>query len=153
MAEYVHLLGAEDVRAAGNAMRSAADDMRQAASSIDSVLERHQRFLDDWLIRFTEAMQIASPAGETIRSAQDEAMEPVPATGQLPVGAGSPIWAPTHQHLKTRGLYRVVIGHAYIEATMEAAVVYDNAEGMTFIRPSSEFHDGRFLLLTGGDHG
>lgn len=70
MADYVTLLGAEDVRAAGNAMRSAADDMRSAASSIDNALDRHQRFLDDWLIRFTEAMQIASPAGETIRSAR-----------------------------------------------------------------------------------
>lgn len=34
-------------------------------------------------------LQIASPAGERIRSAQDEAMEPVPATGQPPVGTGS----------------------------------------------------------------
>lgn len=37
----------------------------------------------------TALSQIASPAGERIRPAQDEAMEPVPATGQPPVGAGS----------------------------------------------------------------
>lgn len=61
--------------------------------------------LDDWMFRSrvrsrAEAIrrlvqiglahsEIASPAGERIRSAQDEAMEPVPATGQPPVGAGS----------------------------------------------------------------
>jgi N6-adenosine-specific RNA methylase IME4/ParB-like chromosome segregation protein Spo0J len=33
---------------------------------------------------------IASPAGERIQSAQDEAIEPSPATGQPPVGDGSP---------------------------------------------------------------
>jgi hypothetical protein len=61
MAEYMTLLGAEDVRAAGNAMRSAADDMRNAASSIDSTLDRHQRFLDDWLQRFEVALDRAAP--------------------------------------------------------------------------------------------
>lgn len=61
MAEYVTLLGAEDVRSAGNAMRSAADDMRSAASSIDSTLDRHQRFLDDWLQRFEAAIERSAP--------------------------------------------------------------------------------------------
>lgn len=39
--------------------------------------------------RILSETQIASPAGEKIRSAQDEAMEPVTATGQPPVGAVS----------------------------------------------------------------
>lgn len=43
----------------------------------------------DYERRVLSEIQIASPAGERIRSAQDEAMEPVPATGQPPVGAGS----------------------------------------------------------------
>jgi hypothetical protein len=65
MAEYVHLIGAEDVRAAGSRMASAADDMQRAASSIDNALERHQRFLDDWLFRFESVMDKAA------RSASD----------------------------------------------------------------------------------
>ncbi len=57
MAEYVNLIGAEDVSRAGHTMRDASQTMTQAASSISYSLEMHQRFLDDWLTRFTEAMQ------------------------------------------------------------------------------------------------
>ncbi|AMS41219.1 hypothetical protein [Aminobacter aminovorans] len=56
MANYVTLMGAEEVRSAANTMMSAASEMRGAASSIDNALERHQRFLDDWLSRFETAM-------------------------------------------------------------------------------------------------
>lgn len=51
MAEYITLVGAEDVRSAASTMRSAADQMERAASSISHSLECHQRFLDDWLSR------------------------------------------------------------------------------------------------------
>ena len=52
MSDYVHLVGAEDVRTAAITMRSAAEQMQSAAMAIDSSLERHQRFLDEWLERF-----------------------------------------------------------------------------------------------------
>lgn len=90
MAEYVNLVGAEDVSRAGYTMRDAASTISSAAGSIAHALEMHQRFLDDWLLRFTETIQIASPAGETIRSAQDEAMEASPVTAQPAVGEVSP---------------------------------------------------------------
>lgn len=51
MSQYVTLLGAEEVSRAASRMQSAADAMSSAVSSLDSILERHQRFLDDWLIR------------------------------------------------------------------------------------------------------
>lgn len=51
MAEYMHLVGAEQVQNAANTMRSAAETMSRAASEISSALERHQRFLEDWLNR------------------------------------------------------------------------------------------------------
>lgn len=57
MSEYVTLLGAEDVRHAGNAMRSAADDMRNAASTIDTALFQQRQFMDDWLQRFEAAIE------------------------------------------------------------------------------------------------
>ena len=57
MAEYVHLTGAEDVRAAGLDMSNAADQMRAAANHIDDALEHHRRFLDDWLIRLEAAIE------------------------------------------------------------------------------------------------
>jgi acyl carrier protein len=90
MAQHVTLIGAEDVSRAGYSMRDAASTMSSTASSIAHSLEMHQRFMDDWLARFTEAMQIASPAGEKIRSAQDEAMEVSPVTAQPAVGEASP---------------------------------------------------------------
>lgn len=56
MADYITLLGAEDVRSAASSMRSAADTMSSAASHIDHALERHRRFMDDWLSRLEAAL-------------------------------------------------------------------------------------------------
>ena len=57
MADYVTLMGAEQVAGAARMMASAADDMNRAAGNVDSALERHQRFLDDWLMRLADVMQ------------------------------------------------------------------------------------------------
>lgn len=57
MAEYVHLIGSEDVSRAGHNMQHAASEMSPAASSIAHTLEMHQRFMDDWLVRFEEVMK------------------------------------------------------------------------------------------------
>lgn len=57
MAEYMHLIGAEDVRTAANRMASAGADMQQAATIIDSALERHRGFMDDWLQRLEAVMR------------------------------------------------------------------------------------------------
>jgi len=57
MTEYIHLIGAENVRSAGNSMVSAVRDMQRAASSIEYSLSRHQRFFDDWLMRFQEMLE------------------------------------------------------------------------------------------------
>lgn len=52
MADYITLLGSEQVQSAAHQMRSAADQMQRAASQIDDSLHRHRMFLDDWLQRF-----------------------------------------------------------------------------------------------------
>jgi len=54
--DYMTLMGSEDVRAAGNAMRQAGHDMQGAASQIEDSLRRHRDFLDDWLSRFEAAL-------------------------------------------------------------------------------------------------
>ena len=64
MTDYVTLMGAEKVESAGYTMRSAAEQMQRAASSIDESLARHQRFLDDWLTRLEAALEKAQPASE-----------------------------------------------------------------------------------------
>lgn len=67
MAEYITLLGAEQVKNAASQMEHAAQAMRNAASEFDSALERHRRFLDDWLMRLEDVLgrKAADPgAGE-----------------------------------------------------------------------------------------
>ncbi len=54
--DFVHLQGSEDVRSAGSAMRAAAEEMSRAARSISVALERHERFLDEWLFRLMAAL-------------------------------------------------------------------------------------------------
>ena len=49
MAEYITLMGAENVSRAASQMRSAADTMGAAANNMADVLDRHQRFMTNWL--------------------------------------------------------------------------------------------------------
>ena len=51
MNDYMHLIGADEVKSAGSSMCSAANDLRRAADVFDESLHRHQLFLDDWLQR------------------------------------------------------------------------------------------------------
>lgn len=54
---YITLLGSEQVQSAANTMRSAAEEMQRAASETGYALERHQRFMDDWLSRLEAILQ------------------------------------------------------------------------------------------------
>ena len=60
-------------------------------------------------------------------------------------------WKPTHRHLKTGSLYRVVC-EARIEATLDHVIVYESHYGDVWTRPKTEFYDGRFERLP-GDYG
>ena len=55
--ESILLIGTEAVQNAGSSMRSAAEQMQRAANQIDESLRMHQRFLDDWLAQFRDAME------------------------------------------------------------------------------------------------
>lgn len=57
MAEYVHLVGAEEVSRAAASMRNAAEEMQRAATNIEATLDQHHRFLDDWLSRLDATLQ------------------------------------------------------------------------------------------------
>ena len=54
--DYVTLMGAEQVANAANTMRSAAENMNRAASTITCALEQHQRWMDDWLTRLQDVI-------------------------------------------------------------------------------------------------
>jgi len=57
MSEYMHLIGAEDVRAAANTMAQAATDMQRAAASMNDTLEAQRRYMDEWIGRFESAVK------------------------------------------------------------------------------------------------
>lgn len=56
MAEYITLLGAEDVRRAANEMTGAASAMRSAASEFDSAVRQQQMMLDNFMGQFNDAL-------------------------------------------------------------------------------------------------
>lgn len=57
MADYITLLGADDVRQAGNTISRAAVDMNHAAGQLEGSFQRFYQFMDDWLYRFQEIME------------------------------------------------------------------------------------------------
>ena len=62
--------------------------------------------------------------------------------------SGPPIradWVPTHRHRKG-GLYRF-ISRGILETDRSTVVIYDDAQGTVWVRPTSEFEDGRFEVL------
>jgi hypothetical protein len=61
MADYMTLLGAEDVKSASRQMQSAADDMNRAASSIDASVTRLDQILSEAIARFDTARLFNQP--------------------------------------------------------------------------------------------
>ena len=57
MAEFITLLGAEDVRSAGLSIQRAASEMQRAAGSIEESLRIHRLFLDDWLMQLEQILK------------------------------------------------------------------------------------------------
>lgn len=57
MADYIHLVGAEEVSRAGNNMRAAADTMSQAASSISESNDQFLRRFEDLVTRMEHALR------------------------------------------------------------------------------------------------
>lgn len=54
-----------------------------------------------------------------------------------------------YRHVKTGGLYVVLHWDARIEASMDEAVVYQSLkDGMMWVRPKTEFMDGRFKCIS-----
>lgn len=56
-------------------------------------------------------------------------------------------WTATHRHRKG-GLYRLIQQGVY-EPDRSPVAIYDDAEGTVWVRPWSEFQDGRFTPVPG----
>ncbi len=70
MPDYVTLMGAEQVKSAGNRISSAADQMSRAASTINESLYRHELFMADWLNGFQRIVGDAIDALEAMKNAK-----------------------------------------------------------------------------------
>jgi len=57
MEKHITLMGTEQIQNAANIMRSAAEQMGRAGSNMHDTLERHQRWMDDWLSRFQAILE------------------------------------------------------------------------------------------------
>jgi RecA/RadA recombinase len=62
MAEYITLMGAEQVQNAARSMTHAAELMQRAASEFQGAVDRQERVLDDFLIRFAAVCDNAKNA-------------------------------------------------------------------------------------------
>lgn len=76
--DSIYLIGADDVRSAGNRMQAAADDMKSAANSLEFAFERQRLFMDDWLARFEAVLD--KPAHNVING---------PKIGETTIWSGS----------------------------------------------------------------
>lgn len=56
MADYVTLLGSEEVGTAGRNIRESGVNMMEAANRINESLRLHQQFMDDWLERYQQML-------------------------------------------------------------------------------------------------
>jgi hypothetical protein len=61
MMETMVLMGAEELSRAMYSLREVAEKMQQAAGSYEFAVQQNQRFMDDWLQRFEEAIKGAKP--------------------------------------------------------------------------------------------
>ncbi len=66
MSEFIHLVGAEDVRKAGSQMASAADDMLRAANIINESHDQFIRRFDELVTRMEMAQQ--TPEARAIKA-------------------------------------------------------------------------------------
>lgn len=57
MLETILLIGADEVRSAGNTIANAADSMRQTQNWQTEEMQRHRIFLDEWLARFEAVLE------------------------------------------------------------------------------------------------
>ena len=59
-------------------------------------------------------------------------------------------FVPTHVHVKTGRLYRVLMETRW-ESNLDEVVVYEGADGNIWVRPKAQFYDGRFQEVPKSD--
>jgi len=62
--DNINLIGSEDVFRASHNMQNAASEISRAASSMDHSLLEHRRYLDEFIVRFEEALKPSQENGD-----------------------------------------------------------------------------------------
>lgn len=70
--DSIYLSGSEDVRSAGVSIRSASEEINQAAARMDETFRNHQRFMDDWLLRLIQHNEDMLAKYQQLASSQQE---------------------------------------------------------------------------------
>lgn len=58
--QTTYLIGSDDVKRAARDINTSAEEIKLAASTISYALERHERFMEDWLGRLEAVMNTRS---------------------------------------------------------------------------------------------
>lgn len=84
--DYMTLLGTGKVAVAGRAMAEAADTMVSAVGQLDNTLEMHQRRMEEFLVRFEDAVEklVESSTKLTMVNNVDNVGISVPSLNGLP---------------------------------------------------------------------
>ena len=56
MAEYMHLIGVEQIQSAANRMMDAAERMNRAANTMHEVLSRHETAMESFALKIDELL-------------------------------------------------------------------------------------------------
>lgn len=87
MADYVTLMGAEQVSNAAHTMKSAAHEMQNAAGSIAHAFDMHHRWMEDWLQQFQQIVELGS-VHDTVKKILAGYGTPGEKLGQIAVAVG-----------------------------------------------------------------
>lgn len=86
MQDHITLIGAEQVQNAARHITAAAETMSQAAHSMQETLTFHQRYMDEWMQRFENAMA-PPPSLETLTQlcpgCGNKSLEKSPSSGRV----------------------------------------------------------------------
>jgi hypothetical protein len=99
--------------------------------------------LDESTLALKWAATVIRP-GSDLRDAMDAALAKAERILSVSPDDG---WVPTHKHLKTGNLYRIVRVGVKIERDWSDGVLYETPYGQWIVRDKAEFFDGRFEAL------
>ncbi|WP_319533400.1 hypothetical protein [uncultured Cohaesibacter sp.] len=105
------------------------------------IQEKYRKALEDTKIYLNGAGYGDPDSFERLMNIQDVLLS----MGDQSITPATP-WRPTHVHRKSGEKY-CVLHVGLLEADLKPVVIYENRDHCVWVRPVSEFLDGRFVVL------